>query len=314
MRHRLVLLALLATTACADPSGTAPVAPRLASASGEGGEASDAAHRDLRVARAELLAADRAFAAAAAGVTIVEGLTAPLAPDGIFLTPAVPGFARGPAQASAALSLNPLNTGGHVSWFPIRGDVSSDGRHGYTYGYADFHFDNGAVLLTKYQSYWEKQADGAWRIAAYKRVGRGPGPVSATPPDGFGTPDEKHRRWFPNTDRAGATAAVRAADVAFSDLAQVVPPADAFVAFAAPDGVQSGGAVEWAFGRDAIHALFDGTPVGAFNWRPELADGAESGDLGFTVGYVYSPAGTRGGRYFTVWQRQDDGSWKYVAD
>jgi hypothetical protein len=314
VRHRFVLLALLATAACADPSATGPSAAPSLSSHGEEHEGSDRAPHDLRVVRAQLLATDRAYAAAAGGVNIVQGLTAPLAPDGIFLSPAIPGFARGPAEAAAALSANPLNSGGHVSWFPIRGDVSSDGRQGYTYGYADFHFDNGAVLLAKYQAYWEKQANGAWKIAAYKRVGRGPGPVSATPPAGFETPDDKHGRDFPHSDRARTAAAVSAADVAFSDLAQVIAPADAFVRFAAPDGVQSGGAIEWAFGRDAIHALFDGTPVGAFNWRPEIADGAESGDLGFTVGFVYSPEGVKGGKYFTIWQRQKHGSWQYVAD
>jgi ketosteroid isomerase-like protein len=57
----------------------------------------------------------------------------------------------------------------------------------------------------------------------------------------------------------------------------------------------------------------------SLSWRPVYALAAESGDLGFTVGeYIAtgrSPSGAavqRFGKYLTVWQRQQDGSWKFV--
>jgi len=300
--------------ACADRASTGPTAlVRLSSVQGEGDEASANAHLDLRAEREALLAADRAYSAASQGLNLVDAIVGTLAPNAVLVAPG-PGLAVGPAQARAVLMANPNNPLSKWSWTPIRGDVSSDGTHGYTYGYGDVTLPSGAVVPVKYQSYWEKQADGSWKVAAYKRVGRGPGAVRLTPPTGFETPDEKHRRHFPNTTAADAVAQVRAADVAFSDLAQVTTVSAAFAAFAAPDGVHTGGAIEFAFGPDEIAALFDGLAAGSFSWAPEIAGAAESGDLGFTVGFVRAPSGAIAGKYYTIWQRQDDGSWLFVAD
>ncbi len=48
-------------------------------------------------------------------------------------------------------------------------------------------------------------------------------------------------------------------------------------------------------------------------WWPNFAGISRSGDLGFTTGGV-EVNGRRSGHYFTVWQRQADGSWKWVYD
>lgn len=311
--HRLLTLPLLFLAgACADQAtGTGPA--RLSAARGEGAEASAEAHLDLRQERAALLAADRAYSAAAASGNLVDAIVSMLAPNSVVVAPG-PGFARGPAQARALLMANPNNVLSKFAWAPIRGDVSSDGTHGYTYGYGDITLPSGAVVPVKYQSYWERQPDGAWKVSAYKRVGRGPGAVRLTPPAGFETPDDKHRRHFPHTTAADAVAQARTADVAFSDLAQLENTGDAFAAFAAPDAVHSGGPVEFAFGPQEIAALFAEFPAGSFSWRPEIADAPESGDLAFTVGFVYAPNGAIAGKYYTIWQRQTDGSWLFVAD
>lgn len=44
-------------------------------------------------------------------------------------------------------------------------------------------------------------------------------------------------------------------------------------------------------------------------WWPEFAGVANSGDLGFTTGGATIPV-----RYFTVWQRQADGRWRWIYD
>lgn len=284
-----------------------------AAANGEGAEASARAHLDLRAVRAELLATDRTYAAAALTTNLVEALVAPLADDAVFLAPGAT-FARGPEEARAVLLTNPNNVLSRWSWTAIRVDVSSDGTQGYTYGYTELTLPSGAVLPGKYQAYWERQADGAWKVAAYKRSPRGAGDVSLTPPAGFATPDTKHRRYFPNTDPASEIAAIEATDRAFSDLAQVVSVGDAFAHYAAPDGAQTGGGLaSWAFGPAAIAAAHDGEEAGLFSWSPVIADVAPSGDLGFTVGLVYQE-GAVVGKYFTVWQKQNDGEWRFVVD
>ncbi|KQW86385.1 DUF4440 domain-containing protein [Brevundimonas sp. Root1279] len=48
-------------------------------------------------------------------------------------------------------------------------------------------------------------------------------------------------------------------------------------------------------------------------WWPNFAGMARSGEMGFTTGGV-SLNGQRTGHYFTIWKRQDDGSWKWVYD
>ena len=53
-------------------------------------------------------------------------------------------------------------------------------------------------------------------------------------------------------------------------------------------------------------ALPDTPPL---HWWPLFAGVANSGDLGFTTGGATIPV-----RYFTVWQRQADGRWRWVYD
>jgi len=51
----------------------------------------------------------------------------------------------------------------------------------------------------------------------------------------------------------------------------------------------------------------------ALDWWPSFAGIARSGDLGFTTGPM-ALAGRRTGHYFTIWQRQADGGWKWIYD
>lgn len=57
-----------------------------------------------------------------------------------------------------------------------------------------------------------------------------------------------------------------------------------------------------------------------FNWAPMFGDISDSGDLGYTTGPVLYTDLTDGskpprhGMYFSVWQKQTDGTWKVVID
>jgi ketosteroid isomerase-like protein len=315
-----LLFVVFVLAACSTDSATGPAvaAARSALASaanGEGEEASTAARLDLRAIRAELLAVDRAYAEAAKSVNLIDALVAPLAPQGVFLAPG-PVILRGPSQARAFLEATPSNALSKFTWTPIRVDVSSDGRQGYTVGYAELTLPSGAIAPGRYLTYWAKQSDGTWKAEAFKRIPRAAGAVSLTPPPGFQTPDDKHRRYFPNTDAAAEAQAAASADLAFSDLAQVVGNAEAFSRYAAPDGMQSGSStsVGWEFGREAIAAAHAADPLGIFSWAPAIARAAASGDLAFTVGWVFNSAGQTAGKYFTVWQKQNTGEWLYVVD
>jgi ketosteroid isomerase-like protein len=298
----------------AGPS-TLPSSSASSVAAGEGNEASAAAHLDLREVRAELLAADRAYAEAAKSVNLIDALVAPLALDAVFLAPG-PVILRGPDAARAVLSANQTNALSKWSWTAIRADVSGDGKEGYTMGYTELTQPSGTVLPGRYVAYWAKQADGTWKVEAYKRIPRAEGAVSLTPPPGFETPETKHRRYFPNTDANAEADAVAATDRAFSDLAQVVGNAESFARYAAPTGAQSGNSesVGWVFGPAAIREAHAGEPLGIISWAPEIARAASSGDLAFTVGWVFNDAGERLGKYFSVWQKQNTGAWRYIVD
>ena len=321
MYRRVCLLGLaLSAAACSADSSTAPRVSRPGAASadradGEGGEASAAAHLDLRQVRAELLAVDLAYAEAAKSVNLIDALVAPLAPQGVFLAPG-PDFPRGPAAVRTLLAANANNALSRLAWTPIRVDVSSDGKEGYTVGYTELTLPSGVVAPGRYLSYWAKQSDGAWKIEAYKRIARVAGAVSLTPPPGFETPNDKHRRYFPNTDAAAEASAAAATDLAFSDLAQVVGNAESFARYAAPSALQSGSgaSVGWEYGRAAIAAAHADDPLGVFSWTPVISRAASSGDLAFTVGWVFNTAGQTLGKYFTVWQKQNNTDWLYVVD
>ena len=307
------------SVACSTDRVAAPSALPFSSApsvaSGEGDEASAAAHLDLREVRAELLAVDRAYAEAAKSVNLIDALVAPLAPDAVFLAPG-PVILRGPDAARGVLSANPANALSKWSWTAIRVHVSGDGKEGCTMGYSELTQPSGTVLPGRYVAYWAKQADGTWKVEAYKRIPRAAGAVSLTPPPGFETPETKHRRYFPNTDASAEADAVSATDRAFNDLAQVVGNAESFARYAAPTGAQSGnsGSVGWVFGPSAIGAAHTGEPLGIFSWAPEVARAASSGDLAFTVGWVFNDAGEKLGKYFSVWQKQNTGEWRYIVD
>lgn len=64
-------------------------------------------------------------------------------------------------------------------------------------------------------------------------------------------------------------------------------------------------------------------PPPGFRWEPESGALADSGDLGYTVGsWELRPPGAEsaqastppGGRYLSVWKRQDDGTFLVLAD
>src|SRR5262249_4968693 len=123
----------------------------------------------------DLLAADRPFAASSARTDLVSGLTAMFADDVVIPMP--PGqFVDGKAAVAAALRTNADNLTSRTEWTPVRGGVSADGQHGFTFGYMTIHRQDGSDLPLKYLSYWVRHAD-RWRVAAVKRARTSGSPV-----------------------------------------------------------------------------------------------------------------------------------------
>ncbi|HKR99043.1 MAG TPA: DUF4440 domain-containing protein, partial [Candidatus Dormibacteraeota bacterium] len=113
-------------------------------------------------AAADLLAADRAFAAATERGEPVAGLARMFA--GGVMMPVRGGFAVGRDSVLAALRADTVLEGGRLSWTPVRVGISGDGRQGFTLGYATVHRPDGSMVPAKYLTYWVRGSDG-WRAA-----------------------------------------------------------------------------------------------------------------------------------------------------
>jgi uncharacterized protein (TIGR02246 family) len=96
----------------------------------------------------------------------------------------------------------------------------------------------------------------------------------------------------------------------------------AFASFFADDAVTLANGKAPVVGRAAIAAQATWSPKQyQLTWKPDGARMSDGGDMGFTWGqYDGHATDTNGnpivtsGRYFTVWKKQKDGSWKVELD
>ena len=269
----------------------------------------------------ELLAADRAFSAAGAAVELTSALSAMFADDVVMPLPGGT-FARGRDAAIEALRANPANGGATAQWEPVRGGVSADGRHGFTFGFMVTRRGDGPAQPGKYLAYWVKGPAG-WRVAAYKRAPRAEGEVrrEAMPPS---LPPKSVP---PTVDRsvvAGHRSSLIAAEKGFSDLAQRIGLGPAFKATGHPDAINlGGGSADFVYGNEAIGSAQTGpNPSDSpFFWSADNAFVASSGDLGVTFGIIHAkevPGGAGAAptyAFFTIWRRDSPSApWRYIAE
>jgi len=104
-------------------------------------------------------------------------------------------------------------------------------------------------------------------------------------------------------------APVVAAERAFAADGEAMGVRDSFLKHSAPEGIVL--QPEPILAKAAFAAQAPGGPK--LVWWPLWAGIARSGDLGFTTG-PYSVDGKPRAWYFTVWAKQDDGSWKWLFD
>lgn len=309
MRAPVVLSALgLCALACRHGLGPRGPAPAVVPAT--------AVHLDLEEARASLTAANRALSLAIQRDGIVTALGDAFATDVFFLSPGMP-VIQGATAAKSFLATNP-SAPTAMRWDVLRADVSSDGTHGYawTRGFYTINLGSGAAESPGlFLIYWRRGATDAWRVAGLTFNVR----ARETPaiPDGFGASSSTHRPDAPNTDVVEERSALLAADAAFAALSVSRGAGEAFATFAAPDAIISNAGV-LVFGPAAIREARALNAGDVLSWTPRFSDGAASGDLGFTVGDGTFLVGKTGGNYYskylTVWRKQHDGAWKFVAD
>ena len=281
------------------------------------GSSAPAQSSDPRRVVEELLAVDREHASRAPGASVTDALGAMFADD-VFVN-ALGSFHRGRDAAMAMLRSMPDNQGGRVEWAPVRGGISGDGQHGFTYGFMTLIKADSTRVPLKYLSYWVKGPSG-WKVAVYRRALRPAGEVSTA----MREPSLPDRMVPVSTDAAAIARHAKAvgdAELAFSALGTKIGLGPAFTQNSAPDAMNMGGpqSTDFLYGPQAIGAGIGGGESGpsTLTWGPDTVLVASSGDLGVTIGHILPPADPgqpqRRIPFFTVWKKIG-GVWKFVAE
>lgn len=270
-----------------------------------------------------LLAADRAYAAAARALPFRDALASMFA-DGVMMPAPPTRILAGKAAVLGAFATSP-DTAARLAWTPIRAGVSADGQHGFTVGFLVATRPDGSVSTAKYLAYWIREGD-AWRVAAWRRRPMSPGvAIDSTPL----TPLLPARLVAPTRDAATIAQHRRgliAAEQGFSDEAQRIGVGAAFAQLGDPEAINLGLPSEGhvVVGPAAIaRTVSGGQPLDAPStivWGADTALVASSGDLGITFGVIRpkSPPTDQpgaGASFFTIWRRASPTApWRYVAE
>jgi ketosteroid isomerase-like protein len=120
--------------------------------------------------------------------------------------------------------------------------------------------------------------------------------------------------------KATTTGILLQTDRDFSEMSVREGMFKAFLYYIADSGVILRNNSYPAKGKDNLSARFSGKTDTTFvlSWEPLFEKISESGDLGYTYGLHTNTDKTTGeitkGTYITIWQKQNDGSWKFVLD
>ena len=273
---------------------------------------------DPAAAVAELLDQDRTFAATSADTALSDVVRTFLAPNALLAVPGR-GWVQGIDEVVQAMRDNPANAGVRLSWAPIRGGVSADGMHGFTFGYMTLHRIDGTTVPLKYLSYWVRDTSG-WRILSWKRRPRPEGDVPTAIMAPF-VPAAGVAATSDTTVINGFAASLAAAEQAFSDDAQQIGIGPAFAKWGRADAVNMGGPADtvWVVSAEAIGRSIgagDTTTTSPVHWNADQVFVASSGDLGITFGMIRVHVGDAPPMpFFTIWARDSaTGEWRYIAE
>lgn len=118
-------------------------------------------------------------------------------------------------------------------------------------------------------------------------------------------------------ERINALSALQQADVDFSNLSRDSGMRRAFLTYMDDEAVLLRPGRYPIIGADAVD-LISSINDSSFTltWRPDGADIAQSGDMGYTYGVYNMQIGDSAhkGTYVTVWKKDLDGNWKFCLD
>ncbi|MBI3792686.1 MAG: hypothetical protein HY275_17655 [Gemmatimonadetes bacterium] len=268
---------------------------------------------DTARTKAWLLAVDRALAGAVAehGVT---ALVEALAPDAAVLIPGQP-ILRG-REAEPALVAR-YGGASRMGWRALAAVASTDATFGCTVGLGTYtpasdstHRERGGTYL----ACWRRTNGGVPRLIGLQRSDApATAPLPSATFDGGAMPHSA-------TERGSALREAQDADAAFAEAGGTsAGPGEAFAKWVAEDGLFPG-TTSAARGPALMREAFAQGPAGrVLLWGPTRDLGFAAGGLAFTVGEATnkvngSDSGQTHTKYFTVWRRERDGSWRWIFD
>ncbi|MDH4348170.1 MAG: nuclear transport factor 2 family protein [Gemmatimonadota bacterium] len=267
--------------------------------------------------QASLIAAEAAASGLAAEAGLGPALVAVGADDLVLVYPGAP-VLSGRETVRQFLASQPDTGSQRLHWVPLHAEASSDGTFGVTYGVTGISSrapdGDSAIRFGKYLSAWVRTPAG-WRLAAHAQLHL-VDPSAVTVPPGFMAPSP------PPPDWARASTAFALADSEFAALAGREGAVVAFTAYAAADAVTFPANGLLTRGPVAIgRAVADEGLPSHWRWRPVAVGGSDRGDLGFTVGEAEIRSGDAAGegavyygKYLTLWRRDADGAYRFLAD
>jgi ketosteroid isomerase-like protein len=246
---------------------------------------------------AQVVAAERAFAADGLALGVKESFLKHSAPTGIVLNPE-PQLAQavyGAAKPSAT----------KLVWWPLWAGVARSGDLGFTTGPFTVNDKPGAWYFTV----WAKQDDGSWK---WLFDGGAPSDTAGAPPQGATVAYAK-----PSVRAAGSPAKamteVTKAETALALAAQTDAKA-AFLAAVADDGRIVGSKAKPPTTRAELEAELASRPA-AIRFSPLGGQASTAGDLAWTYGAAQwtRDGQDRRGHYVRIW-RNDAQGWRLLFD
>ncbi len=110
-------------------------------------------------------------------------------------------------------------------------------------------------------------------------------------------------------------------DMEFAQTSAERGAAEAFYQYLTDNALQLPNNAEPLVGKDKIRESMQKAPEVLLTWRPQKAEVAQSGDLGYTWGTYEAKwqdsngvENIRYGKYLNIWKKQADGKWKVAVD
>lgn len=107
------------------------------------------------------------------------------------------------------------------------------------------------------------------------------------------------------------------ADIAMSDMASKEGFNKTLLLYADDDVVKLNEGEFPVIGKTALMKYWQGKDgTKEITWAPFKAEGSKSGDIGYTLGNwkFVTKDSTYYGNYYTIWKKNSEGKWKFVAD